>query len=42
MSMRLFQYERLFLIALSIYLVVTALDRASDYLRSRIIHGGRA
>ncbi|OQW85892.1 MAG: phosphonate ABC transporter, permease protein PhnE [Rhodoferax ferrireducens] len=39
MSMRLFQYERLLLIALSIYLVVTALDRASDALRSRIIHG---
>lgn len=39
MSMRLFQYERLLLIALSIYLVVTALDRASDILRSRIIHG---
>lgn len=42
MSMRLFQYERLFLIALSIYLVVTALDRASDRLRSHIIHGRRA
>lgn len=39
MSMRLFQYERLLLIALSIYLVVTALDRASDSLRRRIIHG---
>ncbi len=39
MSMRLFQYERLLLIALSIYLVVTVLDRASDRLRSRIIHG---
>jgi phosphonate transport system permease protein len=39
MSMRLFQYERLLLIALSIYLVVTVLDRASDSLRSRIIHG---
>lgn len=42
MSMRLFQYDRLLLIALSIYLVVTALDRASDRLRSRIIHGRRA
>jgi len=42
MSMRLFQYERLLLIALSIYLVVTLLDRASDRLRSRIIHGRRA
>jgi phosphonate transport system permease protein len=41
MSMRLFQYDRLLLIALSIYLVVTALDRASDRLRSRIIHGRR-
>jgi len=39
MSMRLFQYNHLLLIALSIYLVVTALDRASDRLRSRIIHG---
>jgi phosphonate transport system permease protein len=42
MSMRLFQYDRLLLIALSIYLVVTALDRASDRLRSRIIHGRQA
>lgn len=41
MSMRLFQYDRLLLIALSIYLVVTALDRASDCLRNRIIHGRR-
>lgn len=41
MSMRMFQYDRIPLIALSIYLVVTALDRASDYLRSRIIHGSR-
>lgn len=39
MSMRLFQYERLPMIALSIYLVVTTLDRASDRLRSRIING---
>lgn len=39
MSMRLFQYERLLLIALAIYLVVTVLDRTSDRLRSRIIHG---
>jgi phosphonate transport system permease protein len=37
-SMRLFQYEHLLLIALSIYIVVTALDRASDQLRGRIIH----
>jgi phosphonate transport system permease protein len=41
MAMRLFQYDRLMLIALSIYLIVTMLDRASDQLRSRIIHGGR-
>lgn len=42
MSMRLFQYDRLLLIALSIYLVVTALDRVSDRLRYRIIHGRQA
>jgi phosphonate transport system permease protein len=42
MSMRLFQYDRLLLIALAIYVVVTVLDRASDRLRSRIIHGRRA
>lgn len=42
MSMRLFQYDRLLLIALAIYLVVTLLDRLSDRLRSRIIHGARA
>ena len=41
MSMRLFQYDRLMLIALAIYLVVTLLDRLSDQLRSRIIHGAR-
>lgn len=41
MSMRLFQYDRLLLIALAIYLLVTALDRASDSLRSRIIQGSR-
>ena len=41
MSMRLFQYNHLLLIALSIYIVVTALDRSSDRLRSRIIHGRR-
>lgn len=41
MSMRLFQYDRLLLIALAIYLVVTVLDRASDRLRNRIIHGSR-
>jgi len=42
MSMRLFQYDRLLLIALAIYLAVTALDRISDRLRSRIIHGRSA
>jgi len=42
MSMRLFQYERLLPIALAIYLAVTLLDRLSDQLRSRIIHGARA
>ncbi len=41
MAMRLFQYDRLLPIALSIYLVVTILDRLSDHLRSRIINGGR-
>jgi phosphonate transport system permease protein len=41
MSMRLFQYDHLLLIALSIYLVVTVLDRSSDLLRSRIIYGKR-
>lgn len=39
MSMRLFQYERLILIALAIYIVVTLLDRLSDRLRTRVIHG---
>jgi len=37
MAMRLFDYGRLLLIAAAIYLVVTLLDRASDYFRSRII-----
>lgn len=37
MSLRLFNYGRLVLIALSIYLVVTLLDRGSDWLRSRVI-----
>lgn len=41
MAMRLFQYDRLILIALAIYLVVTVLDRISDYLRNRIIHGAK-
>jgi len=37
MAMRLFDYDRLLLIALSIYLVVTLLDRASDRLRTKVI-----
>ena len=41
MAMRLFQYDRLLPITLSIYLVVTLLDRASDGLRGRIIYGRR-
>jgi phosphonate transport system permease protein len=39
MSMRLFQYDRLMLIGLGIYLVVTVLDRCSARLRIRLIHG---
>lgn len=39
MSMRLFQYDRLLLISIAIYAVVTALDRISDRLRTRIIRG---
>jgi phosphonate transport system permease protein len=42
MAMRMFQYDRIAMIALAIYLVVTLLDRASDICRARIIHGGRA
>lgn len=37
MAMRLFDYDRLLPIALSIYLVVTLLDRASDRLRRKMI-----
>ena len=37
MAMRLFDYDRLLLIALSIYVVVTLLDRASDRFRTRVI-----
>ena len=37
MAMRLFQYDRLVLIILAIWLVVTILDRLSDALRRRII-----
>jgi phosphonate transport system permease protein len=39
MAMRMFEYDRLLLIAFAIYLCVTLLDRASDSLRSRLIHG---
>lgn len=39
MSMRLFQYDRLLLISLAIYAAVTALDRISDSVRTRIIRG---
>lgn len=39
MAMRLFEYERIALIAVSIYVVVTLLDRLSDRLRARLIHG---
>lgn len=42
MSMRLFQYDRLLPIALSIYLIVMSLDRISNRLRSTIIQGGSA
>lgn len=38
MAMRLFDYNRLLPIVLSIYLIVTLLDRLSDRLRSRVIH----
>jgi phosphonate transport system permease protein len=37
MAMRLFQYDRLVLIVLAIYLAVTILDRLSDRLRRRVI-----
>jgi len=37
MAMRLFQYDRLLLIAASIYLVVTVLDRLSDRFRAKVI-----
>ena len=38
-AMRMFEYDRIFMIAFSIYLIVTILDRISDMLRDRIIHG---
>ena len=37
MAMRMFDYDRLLPIALSIYIVVTLLDRASDHFRMRMI-----
>jgi len=38
-SMRLFEYNRIIMIAISIYLIVTLLDRLSNQLRKRIING---
>jgi phosphonate transport system permease protein len=35
--MRMFDYDRLLPIALSIYVVVTVLDRMSDQFRRRLI-----
>jgi len=40
-AMRMFEYERMLLILLSIYLIVTLLDRISDLVRSKIIQGHR-
>jgi len=37
MAMRLFQFDRLLLIILAIWVLVTILDRLSDALRRRII-----
>ena len=39
MAMRLFEYDRILLIGTVIYAVVTLLDRLSDRLRARVIHG---
>jgi len=39
MAMRLYEFDRLTPIAVAIYLVVTVLDRLSDRLRARVIHG---
>jgi phosphonate transport system permease protein len=39
MSMRLFNYNRIILIVMSIYLLVTLLDRLSAHLRIKLIHG---
>ncbi len=41
MSMRLFNYNRIIMIAISIYLLVTIIDRLSDILRHRIIEGSK-
>jgi hypothetical protein len=35
----MFQYGRLIMIMAAIYLMVTALDRASDRLRGQVIYG---
>lgn len=39
MAMRLFQYDRLLLIVIAIYAVVTLLDRLSDRFRTHLIQG---
>lgn len=39
MSMRLFNYNRIILIVMAIYLLVTLLDRLSVRLRMKLIHG---
>lgn len=39
MAVRLFDYGRLVFIALAVYACVTLLDRLSDRLRARVVHG---
>ncbi|MCG5536803.1 phosphonate ABC transporter, permease protein PhnE [Ectothiorhodospira mobilis] len=39
-SIRYFEFDRLLIILLAIYLAVTVVDRLSDHLRTRVIHGG--
>jgi len=39
MSMRLFNYNRIILIVMGFYLLVTLLDRLSAHLRTKLIHG---
>ncbi|MBN2856453.1 MAG: phosphonate ABC transporter, permease protein PhnE [Halothiobacillaceae bacterium] len=39
-SIRYFEFDRLIAILLAIYLAVTIVDRLSDVLRNRVIHGG--